>query len=288
MSIFDYKKAFSRNLGLVSEEEQERLKASTVAIAGMGGVGGDYLITLARAGVGGFHVADFDHFELANFNRQYGATLSSLGKEKSEIMAGLALDINPELHIKTFPEGITQNNLDDFLSGCQVVVDGVDLFEVDSHRMLINAAVARNLPVLAAVPFGFGAAMVAFDKQGMSFDDYFAITPDMSPEEKVLQLALGFAPAGFHLNYIDYSKVNLRERRGPSNVSACKLCAGLVGAQTLTALLRPEKLKTAPWYTHFDARLLRCKHARLTNGNRGLIQRLKGYVARQRLSKHPN
>ena len=119
MPAFDYKQAFSRNLGLVSHEEQEKLKASTVAIAGMGGVGGDYLITLARTGIGGFHVADFDHFELANFNRQYGATLSHLGRKKSETMMGLSLDINPELHIKTFPEGITQDNLDDFLSGCQ-------------------------------------------------------------------------------------------------------------------------------------------------------------------------
>lgn len=283
MSAFDYKQAFSRNLGLVSEEEQEILKASTVAIAGMGGVGGDYLVTLARTGIGGFHVADFDHFELANFNRQYGATLSSLGKEKAKTMAGLVLDINPEIHIKTFPEGITQGNLDDFLSGCQVVIDGIDLFEVDSHRMLINAAVAKGLPVLAAVPFGFGAAMVAFDAKGMSFDDYFAITPDMSPEEKVLQLALGFAPAGFHLKYIDFRHVNLHERRGPSNVAACKLCAGLIGTQALVALLHPEKLKSAPYYTHFDAHLLRCKHGRLSNGNKGFMQRLKGYIARRRI-----
>lgn len=273
MPDFDYQKAFSRNLGLVSEEEQEKLKASTVAIAGMGGVGGDYLITLSRAGIGGFHVADFDRFELANFNRQYGATVSTLGQEKVTTMTKLVMDINPELRIKTYTEGLTQNNLGDFLSGCQAVIDAIDLFEVDSHRMLINAAVAKGLPVLAAVPFGFGAAMVAFDAKGMSFDDYFAITPQMSPEDKILQLALGFAPAGFHLKYIDFRHVNLRERRGPSNVSACKLCAGLIGAQTLVALLNPQQLKTAPHYTHFDARLLRCKHGRLSKGNKGFIQR---------------
>ena len=66
MHEFDYAMAFSRNLGITSETEQGRLRDARVAIAGMGGVGGDYLITLARAGIGNFRIADFDAFELAN------------------------------------------------------------------------------------------------------------------------------------------------------------------------------------------------------------------------------
>jgi len=73
MNIFDYKVAFSRNIGWVTEAEQSRLRSKRIAIAGMGGVGGGHLLTLTRLGVGAFNIADFDAFELANFNRQAGA-----------------------------------------------------------------------------------------------------------------------------------------------------------------------------------------------------------------------
>jgi len=60
--IFDYAQAFSRNLGWITEAEQLRLRYATVAIGGMGGVGGHYLLALARMGVGNFRIADYDHF----------------------------------------------------------------------------------------------------------------------------------------------------------------------------------------------------------------------------------
>ena len=70
---FTYDLAFSRNIGWVTRDEQHDLRDKRVAIAGMGGVGGSHLLTLTRLGIGGFHLADFDTFELANFNRQAGA-----------------------------------------------------------------------------------------------------------------------------------------------------------------------------------------------------------------------
>ena len=75
---FDYHEAFSRNLGWVTEAEQETLRNKRIAIAGMGGVGGSHLLTLTRLGIGAFNLADFDQFELANFNRQAGASVSHL------------------------------------------------------------------------------------------------------------------------------------------------------------------------------------------------------------------
>ena len=92
---WSYAEAFKRNRGLITEEEQEKLRNSRVAIAGMGGVGGVHLVTLARLGIGKFTIADPDVFEVANFNRQYGATISNVGRNKAEAMAEAALDINP-------------------------------------------------------------------------------------------------------------------------------------------------------------------------------------------------
>src|SRR6478672_10080770 len=93
---FNYRQAFARNIGWVTEDEQALLRGKRVAIAGGGGVGGVHLLTLARLGVGAFHIADLDRFELANFNRQVGATIGTLGRSKVDVLAEMAADINPE------------------------------------------------------------------------------------------------------------------------------------------------------------------------------------------------
>lgn len=285
MTEFVYNEAFSRNIGVVSGDEHRRLRECTVAIGGMGGVGGDYLISLVRAGVGGFHLAEFDEFELANFNRQYGASMHTLGRRKLDVMVEHARAINPELRITTFGDGLTRDNVGAFLDGVDLVVDGIDAFAVDMHPLLIDAATARGLATIAAVPLGLGAGMLAFGPQGMSYADYFAIEPGMSEEEKIIQFILGFAPEMYHLRYLDPKSINLKARKGPSSVAGCKLCAGFITTQALIALLHPEALRCVPWYTYLDARLGRFRHRRLWMGNRHPLQRLKSLVARKRLEK---
>src|SRR6185312_9358764 len=123
---FSFSEAFDRNIGWLSEWEQLALKGKRVAIAGMGGVGGFHLLTLARLGVGAFSIADLDRFEVANFNRQVGASLATLGRAKVDVLAEMALAINPDLHIRRFPEGVQPGNIDDFLAGADLFIDGFD------------------------------------------------------------------------------------------------------------------------------------------------------------------
>src|SRR5207248_4307002 len=80
---WSYEQAFARHSGLLTDAEQSKLRNSRVAIVGLGGVGGIHLATLARLGIGAFHIADPDTFELANFNRQYGANTQTLGRSKA-------------------------------------------------------------------------------------------------------------------------------------------------------------------------------------------------------------
>ena len=93
--MFSYSEAFRRNIGWVTEAEQQVLRGKRVAIAGLGGVGGAHLLTLTRLGIGRFHLADFDRFELHNFNRQVGATVHTVGRPKVDVMAEMASAINP-------------------------------------------------------------------------------------------------------------------------------------------------------------------------------------------------
>lgn len=281
MSIFNYDLAFSRNNGITSLAEQLKLKQSTVAIAGMGGVGGDYLITLARAGVGGFKISDFDDFELANINRQYGAVMSTLGRPKMAVMRELALDVNPDAVIQTFGEGVNEGTLDEFLSGVDVVIDAIEFFEIKAHRLLVNASIAKGIPVIFGVPLGYGVGMLVYTPSGMSFDDYFDLD-DASPlDQQVLKMSLGCAPAGFHLNYVDPASVDLSQRKAPSIASGCKLATGMVVTQAILALVHPEELKPIPHYVCYDARLNRLKKGYLWCGNKNPLQRFKFKLAKK-------
>src|SRR5438128_12374695 len=113
---FRFNAAFDRNIGWLTEWEQQALRNKRVAIAGMGGVGGFHLLTLARLGVGAFTIADFDSFEIANFNRQVGASVANLGREKVVVLAEMAKAINPEIRIRSFDQGVQSSGIDDFLA----------------------------------------------------------------------------------------------------------------------------------------------------------------------------
>ena len=283
MPTFNYDLAFSRNHGITSTTDQAHLKNATFAIAGMGGVGGDYLITLLRAGIGHFKLSDFDVFEIANFNRQYGATMSSIGHKKLDVMVKLALDINPDVQLKTYAEGINEQNIDDFLIGVDIFIDAVEFFEIKIHRLLINACMKRNIPVIFGVPMGFGAGVLVFNSESMSFDDYFDIDYNAALGVQALKMALAAAPAGFHLKYILPSAFDLESRRAPSIASGCKLATGIVISKAILALLHPRELKSVPYYTCYDARLNQLKNGYLWRGNKNPLQQLKFFIARKRL-----
>ncbi len=284
MTNFDYDLAFSRNRGITSHAEQQKLKNAMVAIAGMGGVGGDYLITLARCGIGNFKISDFDTFEVGNFNRQYGATMSTIDQSKMKVMQQLAHDINPEANIETFGKGVDETNVDAFLDGVDIFVDAVEFFEIDIHRLIINACMQKGIPAVFGVPLGFGVGVLVYTSEGMSFDDYFDLDYQAPLEQQVLKMSLACAPAGFHLKYVDPASVDLSQRQAPSIASGCKLATGIVITQAIMAILHPEELKPLPHYTCYDARLNRIKKGYLWMGNRNPLQKLKYNIARKMLS----
>ena len=142
--MFDYNEAFSRNLGWVTPQEQQRLRQARVAVAGMGGVGGVHVHALARLGIGHFNLTDYDSFELANFNRQAGAAMSTLGQSKVEVMQAYVQDVNPESAVRLFPDGLFPENLGDYLDHVDVLIDAIDFFANDLRPELYRAARAPD------------------------------------------------------------------------------------------------------------------------------------------------
>jgi molybdopterin/thiamine biosynthesis adenylyltransferase len=282
-SPWTYDAAFARNRGLISPEEQQRLRASRVGIVGMGGVGGVHLVTLARLGIGRFAIADPDRFEIANFNRQYGATAAALGRPKAEVMAEVARSINPEADVRVWPEAISPQNVAAFLEGVDVFLDGIDFFNIEARRLLFRETRARGIWSLTAGPIGFSTVWLLFDPRGMSFDDYFDLHDPMDRLDQLVAFAVGLTPRATHLRYFDLNQVDFRSGAAPSSGLACQLASGVAAAEVVKILLGRKPLRPVPCYAQFDAYRGILRRGRLLLANRGPLQRLKRFVLRRRM-----
>lgn len=285
MSDFDYSTAFSRNIGWVTEREQAKLRNTRVAIAGLGGVGGIHLLTLARLGIGAFNVADFDCFDLPNFNRQAGAMVSTLGRSKVEVLLDMARDVNPELDIRTFPEGVTEDNLDDFFRDVDAYVDGLDFFAFGARRATFAACARLRIPAVTVAPLGMGAALLNFLPGRMTFEEYFRL--DGRPEEEqAIRFLVGLAPLALHRTYLaDRTAVHLGEQRGPSTAMACQICAGIAATETLKIVLGRGRVRAAPVAIQFDAYRGRLVRTWRPGGNRHPLQKAAIGIARRQLRR---
>jgi molybdopterin/thiamine biosynthesis adenylyltransferase len=281
---FSYADAFDRNLGWFTEKEQQSLRGKTIAIAGMGGVGGVHLLTLVRLGVAKFRIADLDVFEVANFNRQVGATMSTLDQPKVAVLARMAKDINPEVEIAEYSAGVTAENLDDFLRGADLFIDGFDFFVLDIRRQTFARCRALGIPAMTAAPVGMGVAFLLFTADSMAFEDYFRFE-GKSELRQYINFLMGLAPSGMHRSYlVDPRRLDIARRKAPSTMIGVQLCASFTAAQAVKLLLGRGSVKAAPFHYHFDSYLNIFK-AGPRRGNNGLIQRLKGDAVERALKK---
>ncbi|MBI1336495.1 MAG: thiamine biosynthesis protein ThiF [Phycisphaera sp.] len=276
-----YDEAFARNIGWVTAAEQRVLATKRIAIAGMGGVGGAHLLTLTRLGIGQFHIADFDAFDIVNFNRQVGASHSTVGKPKVDVMADMALDINPDLKIKRFPTGVTEQNLDRFLEGVDLFVDGLDFFAIDIRRKVFARCAQLRIPAITAAPLGMGCAALTFLPGQMTFEQYFRME-GKSTTEQLVRFLVGLAPARLHSAYlVDPTAVDLVNHKGPSTPMACMMCAGVAATRATKILLKRGKVVAAPRGVHFDAFENRTVITYRPFGNRNPLQWLSIRVAKR-------
>ncbi len=279
-----WEEAFDRNIGFLTAGEQERLHHATVAIPGLGGAGGSHVATMARLGVGRLHLADFDRFDPVNINRQHGARVSTFGRRKSRVLAEEARAINPFVELKVFDEGVTEENMDAFLDGVDVVIDGMDFFNIEMRRKIFKRAWDKHIHVITAGPMGFGSAFMVFaPDRGMTFDRYFDLYDEMSMDEKLIAFFVGLAPKAAQKNYTVPGSISMADRRGPSLGSGCQLCAAVAAAEAVRILLGKPGLRPAPHYFQFDPFARRFIQGRLWFGNRGPLQRFKRRILKSKL-----
>ncbi len=280
--MFNYDNAFSRNIGWVTPAEQAIISTKKIAIAGMGGVGGEHLTTLARLGFQHFHIADFDEFEEHNFNRQNGAFTDTINQPKAAVMADITSKINPQAHIHNFAQGVTAENVDDFLLGVDVYVDSLDFFAMEAREMIFRACTQKSIPIVTAAPLGMGCALLTFLPGKMDFDDYFGFSSSHLKSDKLLKFMVGLAPSLLQTKYLVMpEKADFHSETGPSLAVATKLCAGIAQSTVLKIVLQRGEIVCAPKGFHVDAYLNKAVTTYCPFGYKGWLQRLKLIIAKK-------
>ena len=242
------KEQFSRNLGIMSQEEVQKLHQTTIAIAGCGCIGGFSAELLARMGVGTLVLADPDTFDISNINRQCAASHLTVGKSKVEALKDHLLSINPEMEIREFSEGITEENVDRFLEKADYVIDAIDYFAFPDAVMLHRTARVKNLFITTAVALGFGTSVMTFSPNGMTIEQYTGIPEDASIEELRGML---FPPSSYSSNLPWYAtEENLKkwiETKSIPTISVGQaLGPGMLVSQMVLHILERREPKIVP------------------------------------------
>lgn len=257
-----YKSIFSRNIGFFTESEQEKLRRSTIAIAGMGGVGGLLVERLTRLGVGQLKILDPETFEQSNLNRQFGSSMLNLGQNRAEAVFKQTKDINPQARIQYSKTSIkTEDDAGLFVSGCDLVVDEMDFGLFKESIFLQRAARRRGIYYMFALDIGFGALVVIFDPNGLTLEEYDKLPPDVNledaqelrvPLERICPVIPSYsAPASDEADMI-MSEVLAGDRPAPTNSIGVGLASILAAIEATNILLRKRDIPSAPQYTYVD------------------------------------
>jgi molybdopterin/thiamine biosynthesis adenylyltransferase len=144
---------YLRNVGTIGLEGQARLLQATVAVVGLGGLGGYVTEALARMGVGRLILIDGDVFEEHNLNRQILSAEARLGASKAQAARRRVAEINSGVEVTDHAVALTRENLPRLLEGANVVVDGLD--RLPTRLLLQEGAQALSIPMVHGSIAGF-------------------------------------------------------------------------------------------------------------------------------------
>ncbi|MFC1808058.1 ThiF family adenylyltransferase [Candidatus Omnitrophota bacterium] len=223
----------NRTIPLLTEAGVNKLKDSTVAIAGCGGSGGACAITLARMGVGNFKLADPGIFDEPDINRQWAANIRSLGKKKTDCYMKMLRDINPGIGVKKYSDGVTDENVVDFLDGADLVVDCLDVVVSSELRArMYRQAKDNGIYSMTAPILSFGSIFCCAAPDGMGMERVVSTIDEGSNEAKF--------PAIFRMifmpQHLDIIESKIQTHRIPSVAISPMVAAAMLSTEAVLAL----------------------------------------------------
>lgn len=237
-------------MGFWNEATQQGLLDATVGIAGNGGTGNAFGLELARMGVQDFTIADPEVFDDVNSNRVMGARIDTIGRNKAEVLAEDILAINPDAKIRIFNEGISPDNVEDFIHDRDMVLNGLELKNPELPVMLWRAAVQRKIgsqvvgvPIIDVEYIGHAGQATVFNPDGpLSYERSMGIKGGESmPLDEIAEQKIS---ASRYLSYLppygdlDTLKALNEGAPLPSNMIGAGVAAQLGAAEVLKLVRR--------------------------------------------------
>ena len=206
---------------MLGKEAVDKLRASHVAVFGVGGVGGFCVEALARAGIGKITLIDADRVAVSNINRQIIATNATVGQYKTEAMKARIADVNPECEVITYEEFYSEENPIP-LDGLDYIADCID--SVRSKLYLITEAKAKDIPIISSMGAGNKLDPTRFTVADVS-------KTHTDPLAKVIRTELRKKGIN-HLKVVfsDEMPINPGRERTPGSISFVPSVVGLIMA----------------------------------------------------------
>lgn len=157
---FNYESTFKVNYGILTAEEQEKVRHARIIILGTGGVGGVIAIILARSGVENFILIDPDRYTETNTNRQIGCFRDTLGEYKAEVIKRDIQRINPESKVTTHLKKLSFEMVDAILDECDIFVAEADDLAYSTTSIIM--AQKKKKYVISQTPSGLAGYIMAF------------------------------------------------------------------------------------------------------------------------------
>ncbi|HJX36295.1 MAG TPA: ThiF family adenylyltransferase [Dehalococcoidales bacterium] len=254
-----YKEIFFRNSGLISETEQNILRRSSVAIAGVGGVGGLLAERLVRIGIGRIKITDPGTFEKSNFNRQFGSSMNTLDQNKAEVVYQQLKDINPNAEILYDKVGISdESSANKFIHDADMIIDEMDFGMFKQSIRLQRAARQQNKYYFFSSAIGYGALIAIFDPKGLTLEEFDGLpaNADLDSIEKLkisLERVMPLVPAYIKLAARQVlQEVYAGKRAVPTSSVGVGLTSILTANEAINILFKKREITIAPHYLYID------------------------------------
>lgn len=143
---------YDRTQLLVGSEQYEKIKKTSIAVLGVGGVGSWVCESLTRMGVENIKIVDFDCIDITNINRQIHALTNTIGLKKVDIMKERMLLINPKINVETSYEKINENHLSNLFSDTDYTIDCID--DVLAKTSLIKWHIDNKKKIISCMGTG--------------------------------------------------------------------------------------------------------------------------------------
>lgn len=244
----EYKNYFGRNIGFLSQEDQDKIAGLSIGMAGAGGDGGLLSERLVRFGIGKIILADPDNFDESNINRQFASNAGTFGKNKACAVADELRLINPGLTAVVLEEGINEKNVEEFVRNSDIIIDEIEYSTPEISILLCREAKRQGKYVFMGANIGWGASVFCFSPEGISFEEYFEYDPD---KKKINPYRyIGKIPEYFGDDLLP--NVLDGKMAMPSLSSAVALVASFVSSEVILFFLDKKKPTVAPNFLFID------------------------------------